>query len=81
MASSAALPSVIAPISSRAPCRRFWSRRERIAATVILGVHGRKRSGPGETFWQYRPYSFGELDAAYRLAQIGALRPRVYSRE
>ena len=24
----------------------------RIAATVILGVHGRKRSGPGETFWQ-----------------------------
>jgi uncharacterized protein (DUF58 family) len=32
----------------------------RIAATVILGVHGRKRSGPGETFWQYRPYSFGD---------------------
>ena len=24
------------------------------------GVHGRKRSGPGETFWQYRPYSFGD---------------------
>ncbi|TMJ37021.1 MAG: DUF58 domain-containing protein [Alphaproteobacteria bacterium] len=32
----------------------------RIAATVIMGVHGRKRSGPGETFWQYRPYSFGD---------------------
>jgi uncharacterized protein (DUF58 family) len=32
----------------------------RIAATVILGVHGRKRSGPGEAFWQYRPYSFGD---------------------
>jgi len=32
----------------------------RIAATVIIGVHGRKRSGPGETFWQYRPYSFGD---------------------
>lgn len=32
---------------------------QRIAATVILGVHGRKRSGPGETFWQYRPYAFG----------------------
>ncbi len=32
----------------------------RIAATVILGVHGRKLSGPGETFWQYRPYSFGD---------------------
>ncbi len=33
---------------------------ERIAASVILGDHGRKRSGPGESFWQYRPYSFGD---------------------
>jgi uncharacterized protein (DUF58 family) len=33
---------------------------ERIAATVTLGVHGRKRAGPGENFWQYRNYSFGD---------------------
>lgn len=33
---------------------------ERVAATVFLGIHGRKRSGPGESFWQYRPYSFGD---------------------
>lgn len=33
---------------------------ERIAATIILGVHGRRRAGPGENFWQYRPYSFGD---------------------
>src|SRR5437667_7999455 len=33
---------------------------ERIAAAVILGVHGRKRAGPGESFWQYRNYSFGD---------------------
>ncbi len=33
---------------------------ERIASTVILGEHGRKRAGPGESFWQYRPYSFGD---------------------
>lgn len=33
---------------------------ERIATTVILGDHGRKRAGPGESFWQYRPYSFGD---------------------
>ena len=32
---------------------------ERIAATVMQGIHGRKRSGPGESFWQYRPYGFG----------------------
>ena len=25
--------------------------------TVAQGVHGRKRTGPGETFWQYRPYN------------------------
>jgi uncharacterized protein (DUF58 family) len=33
---------------------------EKIAASMILGVHGRKRSGPGESFWQYRPYTFGD---------------------
>jgi uncharacterized protein (DUF58 family) len=33
---------------------------ERIAATMMLGEHGRKRAGPGESFWQYRPYSFGD---------------------
>lgn len=27
---------------------------QRLAATVIAGVHGRRRAGPGETFWQYR---------------------------
>jgi uncharacterized protein (DUF58 family) len=33
---------------------------EKIAASVILGVHGRRAAGPGESFWQYRPYSFGD---------------------
>jgi uncharacterized protein (DUF58 family) len=36
---------------------------ERIAATVIQGIHGRKRAGPGESFWQYRPYGFGDSTA------------------
>jgi uncharacterized protein (DUF58 family) len=27
---------------------------ERLAASIAAGVHGRRRSGPGETFWQYR---------------------------
>ena len=31
-----------------------------IAATVIHGVHGRKRAGVGETFWQFRPFVQGE---------------------
>lgn len=32
----------------------------RIAATVIHGLHGRKRAGPGENFWQYRRFLSGE---------------------
>ncbi|TVS00277.1 MAG: DUF58 domain-containing protein [Rhodospirillales bacterium] len=33
---------------------------ERVAATVSQGVHGRRRVGPGETFWQYRRYQPGD---------------------
>jgi len=32
----------------------------RIAASVVLGVHGRRRAGPGETFWQFRAYTPNE---------------------
>jgi uncharacterized protein (DUF58 family) len=32
----------------------------RIAATVIHGLHGRRRAGSGENFWQYRRFMFGE---------------------
>ncbi|GAB4375639.1 MAG: DUF58 domain-containing protein [Kiloniellaceae bacterium] len=33
---------------------------ERVAATVAQGVHGRRRVGTGETFWQYRHYDLGD---------------------
>src|SRR5215213_8790908 len=32
----------------------------KIAATVIHGLHGRRRAGSGENFWQYRRFMFGE---------------------
>ena len=32
----------------------------RIAATVIHGLHGRRRAGTGENFWQYRRFVSGE---------------------
>src|SRR5438094_6199104 len=32
----------------------------RIAATVMHGLHGRRRAGPGENFWQYRRFLSGE---------------------
>ena len=53
---------------------------ERIADTVIHGVHGRRRAGPGEDFWQFRPYSPG--DAAHRIDwRRSAKRNRLFVRE
>ena len=36
---------------------------QRIANIITQGLHGRKRRGIGEEFWQYRPYSAGETVA------------------
>lgn len=33
---------------------------ERLAATVMLGEHGRRRAGAGDEFWQYRPAHAGD---------------------
>lgn len=33
---------------------------QRIAASVMQGVHGRRRVGPGDTFWQFRHYQPGD---------------------
>ena len=38
---------------------------ERVAATVAQGVHGRRRVGQGDSFWQFRPFVPG--DAAARI--------------
>jgi uncharacterized protein (DUF58 family) len=33
---------------------------ERVAATVVQGVHGRRRTGSGDSFWQFRRYQPGD---------------------
>ena len=33
---------------------------ERVASTVAQGVHGRRRVGQGDSFWQFRPYVSGD---------------------
>ena len=33
---------------------------QHLSATVLLGVHGRKRSGTGDEFWQYRSAQAGD---------------------
>ncbi len=53
---------------------------ERVAATVAQGVHGRRRVGQGETFWQFRQYQPG--DAASRIDwRESAKSQRLYIRE
>ena len=36
------------------------ARAEHLAGTVLLGEHGRRRSGLGDDFWQYRPLQQGD---------------------
>jgi uncharacterized protein (DUF58 family) len=36
----------------------------RVAMTVLAGWHGRRTSGRGETFWQFRPFVTGEAAAS-----------------
>ena len=36
---------------------------DQLAATVILGDHGRRRAGMGDEFWQYRPAHAGDSAA------------------
>ncbi len=33
---------------------------QRVASTVAQGVHGRRRVGQGDSFWQYRPVAAGD---------------------
>lgn len=51
-----------APLSLRsraeslaAPFPPLLAEAEHLAATVMVGDHGRRRAGQGDTFWQYRP--------------------------
>ena len=53
---------------------------ERVAATVAQGVHGRRRVGPGETFWQYRTYHPGDAPNSIDWRQ-SAKSDRVFVRE
>lgn len=53
---------------------------ERVALTVHQGTHGRRRPGPGETFWQFRTYEPGESAASIDWRQ-SARSQQLYVRE
>ena len=53
---------------------------ERIASTVAQSVHGRRRVGQGDSFWQFRPFFPG--DAATRIDwRVSARSDRTFVRE
>jgi len=53
---------------------------ERVASTVAQGVHGRRRVGQGDSFWQFRQFFPG--DAINRIDwRISARSNRIYVRE
>lgn len=58
---------MIEPLSLRAQAERqaerlpdLLARAEHLAGAVLLGAHGRRRSGMGDDFWQYRPAQPGD---------------------
>jgi uncharacterized protein (DUF58 family) len=53
---------------------------ERLASSVSLGVHGRRKAGMGETFWQFRRYAPEDARAAIDWRQ-SAKSQHLYVRE
>lgn len=53
---------------------------ERVAATVMQGVHGRRRPGQGDAFWQFRPFVSGDSLARMDWRQ-SAKTDRLFVRE
>ncbi len=45
-------------LADRLPALVLEARR--VAMTVMFGIHGRRRAGPGETFWQFRQLEAGD---------------------
>lgn len=45
-------------LAARMP--RLILEARRVASTLVHGLHGRRRAGPGENFWQYRRFFTGE---------------------
>ncbi|MEO0823421.1 MAG: DUF58 domain-containing protein, partial [Pseudomonadota bacterium] len=53
---------------------------ERLVASTFHGVHGRRRAGPGESFWQYRAAQPGDTLASIDWRR-SARSDRLYVRE
>ncbi len=59
---------------------RLLLEARRVAASLQHGIHGRRRAGPGESFWQFRPFVTGEAAARVDWRRSGR-DDRLYVRE
>lgn len=65
-------------LASRMPALQVEAGR--VANTLTHGIHGRKRHGPGETFWQFRQYE--NSDSAHNIDwRRSATSDRMFIRE
>jgi uncharacterized protein (DUF58 family) len=53
---------------------------DRVASTVLQGVHGRRRAGQGDAFWQFRPFLPGDTTSRIDWRQ-SAKSDRLFIRE
>ena len=68
------------PALSRSAMPRLVLEARRVSSLLAHGLHGRRRAGPGESFWQFRPFVTGE--AAARIDWRRSARDdRLYVRE
>jgi uncharacterized protein (DUF58 family) len=67
-----------ATLAARLPSLVVAARQ--VAQSVMHGVHGRRRAGPGETFWQFRAFQSGEPAASIDWRR-SAREGRAYVRE
>lgn len=54
---------------------------ERVAHAAATGLHGRRRAGQGESFWQHRAYAAGDPVASIDWRQSARVADRLYVRQ
>lgn len=89
---------MVGPGAAPVPVNELWRRARELAAalppravrsdrkvrTAARGAHGRRRAGPGDSFWQFRPHHAGEPASAIdwrRSARSDALYVRQHEWE
>ncbi len=68
----AALPLELAAHALTDALPELLVESSRVAQTVIHGIHGRRKSGPGETFWQFRQFTDGDTRTQIDWRRSGA---------